>query len=536
MYSIEIQNNWWTMEKINYKAWADCLNRNLSEAEIKQIVENQQIWPLQKAIGSSCRDKNGNIDQGSLKRYISATAEVYTDSKNSAKSKTDKVMWLSNIWIYNDWIEENAPFDLMKDFEKIDNILFWDDVWGKFEPEENVDLSGKIQDLLNKLTQNSSNNSTDNQNFWNNNSTFQNWNWNSIQKNPHGNICDLSWKCENYTELQRLICENNWNCNWENKKWFTSINNDSVCKTDESWLSNSIWTNISKSITSAQNKKVNSNNSNSWNSSSSWWNSSWNNNSASNWSSWAWSLWSFQSQVPNPQSNYKKVDDNPVFPCSDFLCIDVNFIMYEDSRVWWYDWPYPSIGFLINRSNDHFKKFMNSSLSQSKMSINNFELSLKDLKLSDMFHLGFQISYEPVPNLFLTNSDKDFVDKWEINLDAQLDKFYKAHSLDYKQQNDLSAFKKLELNNQLWLEISWNVINGITEKVDQLSEINQEMLGIVDSTRKTIEEKVRYERKKDIEIQMKEVENYNKAINTYVTNLEAILKELLKIPIDDRMT
>jgi len=35
---------------------------------------------------------------------------------------------------------------------------------------------------------------------------------------------------------------------------------------------------------------------------------------------------------------------------------------------------------------------------------------------------------------------------------------------------------------------------------------------------------------------MKEVENYNKAINTYVTNLEAILKELLKIPIDDRMT
>ena len=210
--------------------------------------------------------------------------------------------------------------------------------------------------------------------------------------------------------------------------------------------------------------------------------------------------------------------------------------MYEDSRVWWYDWPYPSIGFLINRSNDHFKKFMNSSLSQSKMSINNFELSLKDLKLSDMFHLGFQISYEPVPNLFLTNSDKDFVDKWEINLDAQLDKFYKAHSLDYKQQNDLSAFKKLELNNQLWLEISWNVINGITEKVDQLSELNQEMLGIVDSTRKTIEEKVRYESKKDIEIQMKEVENYNKAINTYVTNLEAILKELLKIPIDDRMT
>ena len=88
----------------------------------------------------------------------------------------------------------------------------------------------------------------------------------------------------------------------------------------------------------------------------------------------------------------------------------------------------------------------------------------------------------------------------------------------------------------MWLEISWNVINGITEKVDQLSEINQETLGIVDSTRKTIEEKVRYERKKDIEIQMKEVENYNKAINTYVTNLEAILKELLKIPIDDRMT
>jgi hypothetical protein len=35
---------------------------------------------------------------------------------------------------------------------------------------------------------------------------------------------------------------------------------------------------------------------------------------------------------------------------------------------------------------------------------------------------------------------------------------------------------------------------------------------------------------------MKEVERFNRAMNDYITNLEAILNEMIKIPVDRSMT
>ena len=58
----------------------------------------------------------------------------------------------------------------------------------------------------------------------------------------------------------------------------------------------------------------------------------------------------------------------------------------------------------------------------------------------------------------------------------------------------------------------------------------------MDSLRTTVVEKVRYEMNWDIERQMKEVERFNRAMNDYITNLEAILNEMIKIPVDRSMT
>ncbi|MDR0771825.1 MAG: hypothetical protein LBF15_01910 [Candidatus Peribacteria bacterium] len=46
-----------------------------------------------------------------------------------------------------------------------------------------------------------------------------------------------------------------------------------------------------------------------------------------------------------------------------------------------------SIEDIIARSNEHLKIFAGTSLVQSKMTTNNFQLGLKDLNLPDIFHI-----------------------------------------------------------------------------------------------------------------------------------------------------
>ena len=176
------------------------------------------------------------------------------------------------------------------------------------------------------------------------------------------------------------------------------------------------------------------------------------------------------------------------------------------------------------------------------MSINNFELSLKDLQLPDMFHLWFQISYEPVPMLYLnkdltTGEDKETnQDDQELKLQSQLEKYYKANWMDYNMRNDLSSFNQIERKSQATFNSSAGSADEMRQKIEQLKEYQDKSLSELDSLRTTVEEKVRYEMNWDIERQMKEVERFNRAMNDYITNLEAILNEMIKIPVDRSMT
>jgi len=106
-------------------------------------------------------------------------------------------------------------------------------------------------------------------------------------------------------------------------------------------------------------------------------------------------LWEKTKELqPSP---YKKVTDNEEFPCENFFCINIDFIKYDDD-LWW-PWDENTIEFLINRSNEHLREFVFKSMVQAKMPTGQFELWLKDLKFSDIFHLSVQVSYKPIPIL-----------------------------------------------------------------------------------------------------------------------------------------
>lgn len=509
MYSIELQNNWWTREKIAELSWLNCLDRDLSENEIKDIVENENIWFLIKNLNWNCKNWT-EIDSNALNKIIWAIKTLSNNSKIISKSKTNKAISFSNIWIYSDWIESNWPFDLMNDFEEIDKIIFIQNkTKNDYKEWEEINLSEKIKKLFNKVNKNSWN--------WNNKNS---WNWNSWidynNKNSSNNlwICSLDWNCDNYTEVQKLLCEVNWNCSSEEKRWFLTLKNEHSCKIDSSSLNLTTGKIISATLDWKSWK-------NSWENSQNWlnWDSLTKNNSSNNWP-WVYT------ELKNPSWWYDKKNDNKQFPCNDFFCIKINFKTYNHDLTW------NSIEFLINRSNKHLKNFVNSSLSQWKMTNNNFEIWLKDVNLPEMFHLGIQISQQPVPILKLDKTEKDSEDKWETKLDSQLEKYYKAHGLNYKLRNDLSAFLNTDQENQAWINWSSTIVTEVWNKLEQMREKNIENLEEIDSMRKTIEDKVRFWRVSDIEMQMKEIEKFNSAINIYIVNLEAILKEIKKIPLD----
>lgn len=566
MYSVELQSDWWTKQKINSYSWEDCLNRNLTEEEIRKITENEEIWDLADAINSNCKDENWNIDMKKFLNVISWTQTFDSITKSSAASKTEKVMSISNIWIYSDWDESNSPFDLKRDLLKIDDIIFWEknSKISEYQAEENINLLDKLKwEKANVAKENSAQNSQNNSNSsWNqnlnsspNNLTKEEkdlYDFLTENKKDHKTLCDLSWNCDNYTEVQKLLCEKNWNCSLEEKPWFLSLTNNFDCKLDTSWLNTASWKIIMANLTNLSSWNSNfsdsdSTDSENWNTWNSWnklwqsnnsWNNSWRNSSSSNQNNI--SVNHTKTTAPNISSNYSMVDDKSQFPCNKFFCIKINFRTFDHSFLWVLesqDWN-PSIHYLINRSNEHYKDKINSSLSQAKMTINNIELSLRDLNLTEMFHIWYQISYEPVPILYLDKWwrpwgwENFYSDKWELALESQMEKYYKSYWLDYNLRNDLSLFKKIDTENQAVLNSNWSVVTDISNKIEQLKSVNTERVEEADKIRKTIEEKSRVDVDSDFDAKFKEIELYNKALNEYVRNIDAILKEIIKIPVD----
>lgn len=532
MYKIELKDNWWTNKKIAEISWVSCLSNELSQNDMKEVAEK---WNLASIKNSFTCKKWNEIDQNAFKKVVQAVQDLHLQTISTSESKSEKLLQFSNIWVYNDGIEWNAPFDLIKDFEDIDKIIFSQYKEKiEYKPWDDVNLKGKVSSALWEVNKNSPANNSQNWNSqnWNNSSSSIFSNENNFQNNENFTVCSLDWNCENYSEVQKLLCEINWNCNEEEKHWFLTLKNDFVCKADDSWLNNVTWKIISANLSwniKNPDKKTEKN----WENNS-WTSNSWKNNSQNNAKNSSW--WNNQSnsKLQTPSSAYKKLDDNKKFPCDDIFCIDIQFKIHDFSLS--YANEDPPIQYLINRSNDHLKKFINSSLSQAKMSINNFELNLKDIKLPDMFHMWVQISQEPVPLFQVEKDDKFWVDEWDTKLETQLKKYYELHWLDYKMPNDLSAFVKTEANAQATLNSSTSQTTNLWPKLQDFKDLSIEKLWELNRTQKLIEEKARFSRIDNFEEQLKEVERFNAWINTYIINLETILKEIKKIPVDTSTT
>lgn len=482
--------NW--INKLAKKNWIEeCLDesKKISVDKFNKIISNES-WvntsEIIKLFKPDCN--NGNVSIKLINQY-SDLFTLYSDIKTStAKDKSEKIYKLSQIWIYSDWNEENSWFDLIKDIEEIDKIIFANVIDYEWEQIDSIDktLNAFFEPLnkkVDELTTPKNFDTTDKADQTNNidNTIYspknQETDKDKIINTTSNYICPPKNKNDNwlsYDALQWLLNNINTYINW--------------------WINNNIW-----NTDLDNNNQVNN----------------WNNNSDSdkkNKNNWA----------------YQKVTDNSIWPCDNFFCIMIDFVTYEHSLFW--GWEDITIEYLLNRSNKHLSKFAATSLIPAKMWTNNFELWLKDLNLPDIFHLSFQVSTKPIPILNIEKQWK--TDNSEFWVKNMLEQYYEAYWLDYKRRNNLDAFVKFEAdkqwtNNSVWLAYK-NFLNKQKENDNIANENKKRLLTL----QKAIESKVSYWTIWTFEEQFTELDKFTVWIINYSNTLDWLIKQLNKVPID----
>lgn len=479
----------------------DCIEKDLAPSHIIDIA----FWNLKTLsdkLWDSCKISIKKIDIASINTIQQIIKKHYQNTKKIADEKSRQIQKIWSVGLYTDGILENSSFDLIDDIEKIDAIIFTQEI--EYIWEEYEDTSELFESKQKEKTEEINNNITDpaviSENNWESLAT-QIDNWLSNQSNT------------NNIELNVLTDFNSDNS-------YFGVSSNYVCVEDKSDHG------FNPELIDTLVDRGNSNNSwwsnSSWSDNNSWWNNSWWNSSSWNSNSWD------KKQAESISWWYEKINDNAMWPCSNFFCITVDFIVHEHQLLGW--GTNISIEYLIDRSNQHLRKFANASLAPAKMTTQNFELWLKDLNLSEMFHMSFQVSTKPVPILNVNKNNRK--DSNEYSSDTLLEKYYKANDLDYQRRNDITRF----LDNEKEYKTLLNSVDldkrVVIEKQKTLEAHKALMAAKNEIISNNVYKKVTYETLWDFWDQFTELNNFTTSIRDYTQNLSDIVAAMIKIPID----
>lgn len=491
--------NWWDsktgiIKEINklaqYNDIQVCLDEsiNISKEKFIEITQWEKLEDLSKYLSKECYDdKNKTYPNNVLKNYIYLFQKYLSDSRFLVEQKTKKINSISSIWLFSDWISENSWFDLITDIEEIDKIIFsenteyrpsWEneDIWDFMDFLDNYNNSDLLDDYEEE------NDDTDNIDV--DDSSDDNLTNDSLSYYQN----DLSNSSSNY------VCSNNLKNSWLNTKSLLNVLN----------ILNKKSTNSPKSTQE-------------------------NLSQIEDYEDWT-EKYHWYYDVDDPSWDYSEVTDNSEWPCEDFFCINIEFIMYNHWLFWWSE-ESMSIESIIKRSNQHLSKFVSSSLIPAKMSTNLFELWLQHLDLTEIFHMWVQISKKPIPLLNIKSEDED--DETQFSSKHILERYYKENWLDYNKRNSIVLFEsinqdKQNSNNAIWLPNETVIKNFKEYNLYKVENNNSNILN------KIIEKSTSYWITQNFEEQFIELWKFSVSINDYVENLHSIITKMEKIPIDSQ--
>lgn len=394
-YEYEMTGQWETSinEVINpilADRWVEC--DITSTSEIERILDSESENQVQYALSKCGFDGNMAAIDGA-REIISAVSQVKDSFTQRAQEKSKTTYDIARIWLYNDGIIENSPFDLVFDLQEIDRVIFSEELEYEWVPYE-WDADDVLDDFLEE---------------------------------------DKSYlyeEDEDEEETEEEIEEET--IEEEDIEWIEEIIEDEIVThnyvclpgEDTNGLDDDV---VSDIIDDIENPG--------------WYTpyiSTWEypGGIATNGASW-WGP--FPGGIPS--GSYSDITDEWGCNPDSFFCIVIEF---EKSNYGLAGWETVTIEKILATAAGHLEKPANASITQHKMATNNFEISSVIKNLPDMLRwFGLQVQTKPIPVLELEDNSPTTVFWPKSESEIRFIKYYKNIWLDYERRNDLMNYAKI---------------------------------------------------------------------------------------------
>ncbi len=335
-----VWEQWSIKQQINNTLIANslpaCIQGDISISEFNDIATGN-ILTLQKKIWDTCRDEQWKLINSQVSEIQSYITDLSREKQAEAERKTRNVYKVARTGMYINGTTNDAPFDLIVDLQKIDEIIFSNVIEYSWEEIDHDNaFRGKLDSRIA--------NSTLSSNVGGENINIDGWSW--------GNNWG-GWWSSNNPDSQA------------DEPTIDTLHGD-VCEypDDSSWLWEEALWKIFKIIPKPRQKIQPRKNVTTSRSSGG---STTQNNIASGWN------------------------------CDSFFCVTVDFIVYNHKLLW--SGKSFSVQKVIETSTEHLRKWANTSLLQSRITTNSFQPSIIIKDLAKIFHMDFIVTTKPAPTI-----------------------------------------------------------------------------------------------------------------------------------------
>ena len=509
-YEMKWQNPSWKIEDplnkvLSQKWYWDCqIWEAISQDDISKISSGN-LELLSTKLSKSCFNWETSIHTSRINNLHSEIKSYKNKVQERAIEKAKQTYNISRIGLYADGDAYNSPFDIIQDIQDINAIVFTQSIEYTWETPINDwwfsdYLSGKFKDFTNTLSENvevwiETIEDTENvleEIIEQNEENFIS-EWDIIQDDAIlTNISPIPFYWEDHTQY---ACVDNVATSWLSQEYLDSL-----------W----IYSTTKETITDKSILSQFDENDYDWFSQEDW-------------------IKDIDDQIALLDTNYKPVNDNSVWDCSNFFCITVDFITSQHSAFGWEKMN--SIQSIIETSNGHLKKFVNTSLIQSKMTTNNFELPLRDLKLSEIFSFGMVITKKTPPIIDIDKSEYEKNDDNSLSAKNILTKRFESSWVNYRRQNDLQIFTDSDAEAKSIID-SWDltVVQAAQKFAERQAQQEAELLRN-DMITKAIQRDAWLKETEELYVEFLEVERFVASIQDYSNDLSQLVRVLNKIPI-----
>ncbi len=418
-YELRGQKPSWSIEDefnkmLAIKWYWDCkVSQHISNADFEKIATGD-IWLLSEKLSSECWDWGQRFPLAIINWISQELQDFRANTLKKAQEKTKQSYNISKAWLYMDGDLQNSSFDIIQDIQDIDYIVFTQEIPYRWERYIN---DGWFLDFLQWIFRESNIQ-------WQWGDDLISWlNWLELLFEEYTRSQEAQ---DNYSSFVQPIPRSY----FRNNNQYTCQNNELMSGLSPEEIKNLLLYSSGSTHLNATGSQNNYGNID---------------------ENWLYdediSYSDLDLAIEELWTSYQNINDDSVWKCDDIFCITKEKLNYNNDSAWK---KMRSIQSIVENSNDHLKKYVNSSLIQAKMTINNFELSLRDLDLTKILSwMSFVISKKTPPILDLEKyiEEETLEEIKERKQNSKRNLFCKrleSIGLNCKRENDLSIYQRVD--------------------------------------------------------------------------------------------